>query len=49
VDHIADLLRYYAEVVQYGDALNQWLNDLPWEIQEAALAIGEWLAALLGY
>jgi hypothetical protein len=46
---IADMLRYFARVIEAGDTLNKWLGYLPFEIQESTVSIGEWLAALLGY
>lgn len=46
---IADLLRYFAEVVQWGDYINKYLWKLPDDIQIAAQALGEWLAQGLGY
>ena len=49
MSEIADLLRYYAEVIEWGDWSNKYLWLLPDKIQLSAEIIGEWLAAILGY
>ncbi|HXF60306.1 MAG TPA: hypothetical protein VNK95_01735 [Caldilineaceae bacterium] len=43
---IATLLKYFARVIESGDAVNKWLDLLPVHIQPATQVLGEWLAGL---
>lgn len=44
-----ELLWWVAALTETGDVFNSHLYQVPWEIQEHLIAVGEWIAKLMGW
>lgn len=49
MDKLIELLLYFVAVIQTGDAFNSHLYELPGELWEHLVALGEWVKQLVGW